>query len=607
MYNEAQSEAIAHRDGPALVLAGPGSGKTLVITHRTRKLIEDYQIPPENILVITFTKAASIEMKQRFDKLMENRRCNVSFGTFHSIFFKILKHAYNYNASNIIREDQRKLLVRQIINSMRLDLEDTAEFVDGILSEIGMIKNDRIALEHYYAKNCSEETFRDIYTQYQKKMCEQNMIDFDDMLLMTYELLSARKDILNQWRRKYQYILIDEFQDINQVQYDIIKMIAAPANNLFIVGDDDQSIYRFRGSKPEIMLNFEKEYKNTHRILLNINYRSTKNIVRAATNIIRHNKQRFPKEILTVNDKGEKIVITKSKSPAEEAKSVISKINKYISEGIDDTDIAVLFRTNIVARELVGKLIEYNIPFQMRDVLPNIFEHWIAKDIIHYIKMIRGNRERATFLAIMNRPNRYLSRECLTEDYITFDMLRKYYFDKKWMIERIDKWENDLKWMARLSPYAMIQYLRKGVNFDEYIVKYAEYRRMNPEDLNEVLDALQESAKPYKTFEEWFDYIEEYTRQLKEQWQKRQENREGISLVTMHSSKGLEYKIVFVISADEGITPHSKAVLDEDIEEERRLFYVAVTRAKEKLHVCYVEERYNKPMEISRFLQEMIG
>ena len=607
MYNEAQSEAIAHRDGPALVLAGPGSGKTLVITHRTRKLIEDYQIPPENILVITFTKAASIEMKQRFDKLMENRRCNVSFGTFHSIFFKILKHAYNYNASNIIREDQRKLLVRQIINSMQLDLEDTAEFVDGILSEIGMIKNDRIALEHYYAKNCSEETFRDIYTQYQKKMCEQNMIDFDDMLLMTYELLSARKDILNQWRRKYQYILIDEFQDINQVQYDIIKMIAAPANNLFIVGDDDQSIYRFRGSKPEIMLNFEKEYKNTHRILLNINYRSTKNIVRAATNIIRHNKQRFPKEILTVNHKGEKIVITKSKSPAEEAKSVINKINKYISEGIDDTDIAVLFRTNIVARELVGKLIEYNIPFQMRDVLPNIFEHWIAKDIIHYIKMIRGNRERATFLAIMNRPNRYLSRECLTEDYITFDMLRKYYFDKKWMIERIDKWENDLKWMARLSPYAMIQYLRKGVNFDEYIVKYAEYRRMNPEDLNEVLDALQESAKPYKTFEEWFDYIEEYTRQLKEQWQKRQENREGISLVTMHSSKGLEYKIVFVISADEGITPHSKAVLDEDIEEERRLFYVAVTRAKEKLHVCYVEERYNKPMEISRFLQEMIG
>lgn len=273
-FNHSQEEAIRHFKGPALVLAGPGSGKTTVITHRTKQLIESYHVEPEHILVITFTRAAALEMKERFMNLMDGKRTAVTFGTFHSVFFRILKYAYHYRAENIAREEERQNFIREIIQNLHLEIEDENEFVNDILSEISVIKNDRIALEHYYPKNCSEQIFKAIYEQYEWRMQKENRIDFDDMLLLTYELLAARLDILKLWQEKYSFILIDEFQDINKVQYDIIRMLAAPRNNLFIVGDDDQSIYRFRGARPEIMLGFEKDYPDARRILLNIDRKS---------------------------------------------------------------------------------------------------------------------------------------------------------------------------------------------------------------------------------------------------------------------------------------------------------------------------------------------
>lgn len=605
-FNNSQKKAIHHFKGPALVLAGPGSGKTTVITHRTKYLIEQFHVQPEHILVITFTRAAAIEMKERFFNLMNGTKTAVTFGTFHSVFFKILKYAYHYRAENIAREEQRQLFLREILQLLHLEIEDENEFISDILSEISVIKNDRIALEHYYPKNCSEENFKAIYEHYEERMQRENLIDFDDMLLMTYELLAARPDILKLWQEKYQFILIDEFQDINKVQYDIVKMLAAPRNNLFIVGDDDQSIYRFRGARPEIMLGFENDYPNADQILLDVNYRSSKAIVSAASRLIVHNRTRFQKQIRASHPMGASIYIRNCQSVQEETTAILEQMHVYCDQGIPYSDMAVLVRTNTGARAIVEKMIEANVPFQMRDQIPNLFDHWIAKDILTYMEIAAGDHSRAAFLKIINRPKRYIHREALSEQEITMNLLRSYYMEKDWMIDRIDRMEYEFKMLRMMAPYAAIHFIRKGIGYDTFVTEYAQYRRMKPDELMEVLDALQESAKEYRTLGQWKEHICEYTEQLKQKASYQKEQKEGVQISTMHSSKGLEYQAVFLPDVNESIVPHTKAVLDADLEEERRLFYVAMTRAKTYLHMYSLKERYNKPLEPSRYLEELV-
>lgn len=606
-FNHSQEEAIRHFKGPALVLAGPGSGKTTVITHRTKQLIESYHVEPEHILVITFTRAAALEMKERFMNLMDGKRTAVTFGTFHSVFFRILKYAYHYRAENIAREEERQNFIREIIQNLHLEIEDENEFVNDILSEISVIKNDRIALEHYYPKNCSEQIFKAIYEQYEWRMQKENRIDFDDMLLLTYELLAARLDILKLWQEKYSFILIDEFQDINKVQYDIIRMLAAPRNNLFIVGDDDQSIYRFRGARPEIMLGFEKDYPDARRILLNINYRCSKSIVSAAGQLIMNNKTRFQKQIQSFHSTGASIYIRQCRSVQEETTAILEQIHDYEEHGMAYSDMAVLVRTNIGARAIVEKMIEANLPFQMRDQIPNLFEHWIARDLLTYMEIAAGDDSRAAFLKIINRPKRYIHREALSEQRVTMNLLRGYYREKDWMLDRIDRMEYELKMLRMMTPYAAINFIRKGIDYESFVKEYAQYRRMKPEELMEVLDALQESANNYKTLREWKQHISDYTKELKEKISDQQTQKDGVQISTMHSAKGLEYEAVFLPDVNESIVPHTKAVLDADLEEERRLFYVAMTRAKNYLHIYSLKERYNKPLLPSRYLEELLG
>lgn len=606
-FNHSQEEAIRHFKGPALVLAGPGSGKTTVITHRTKQLIESYHVEPEHILVITFTRAAALEMKERFMNLIDGKRTAVTFGTFHSVFFRILKYAYHYRAENIAREEERQNFIREIIQNLHLEIEDENEFVNDILSEISVIKNDRIALEHYYPKNCSEQIFKAIYEQYEWRMQKENRIDFDDMLLLTYELLAARLDILKLWQEKYSFILIDEFQDINKVQYDIIRMLAAPRNNLFIVGDDDQSIYRFRGARPEIMLGFEKDYPDARRILLNINYRCSKSIVSAAGQLIMNNKTRFQKQIRAFHSAGPSIYIRQCQSVQEETTAILEQIHDYEEHGIKYSDMAVLVRTNIGARAIVEKMIEANLPFQMRDQIPNLFEHWIARDLLTYMEIAAGDDSRAAFLKIINRPKRYIHREALSEQRVTMNLLRGYYREKDWMLDRIDRMEYELKMLRMMTPYAAINFIRKGIDYESFVKEYAQYRRMKPEELMEVLDALQESANNYKTLREWKQHISDYTKELKEKISDQQTQKDGVQISTMHSAKGLEYEAVFLPDVNESIVPHTKAVLDADLEEERRLFYVAMTRAKNYLHIYSLKERYNKPLLPSRYLEELLG
>ncbi len=606
-FNEAQTRAVRHNKGPMMVLAGPGSGKTTVIVGRIRNLVENCGVSPSNILVITFTRAAAREMEERYLALeQDDTDGRVSFGTFHSVFFRILKLAYRYDANNIVREEQQIQFVREELGRLSLDVEDEGEFIRSVLSEISAVKGEMIPLEHYYAKSCSEEVFKQIYGRYDMEMKARGLLDFDDMLVMCYQLFCQRKDILAAWQKKYQYILIDEFQDINRIQYEIVRMMALPENNLFIVGDDDQSIYRFRGAKPELMLGFPKDYPQGKQVLLNINYRSTPEIVEAAGKVIRHNQARFPKEIRANRKAGRPVVTRMWKDGAQEAEAICRELRDYFRVGAAWEEMAVLFRTNLGPRLLVEKLMEYNIPFCLRDELPNLFDHWIARNILDYLLAARGHTERARILSIINRPKRYISRDALEGELIRWEQVKSFYQDKPWIEERVEELEDQLMAVKQMAPAAAVNYIRKAIGYDEFLREYAQFRRMKPEELLEIADQVQESAAQYQTAEEWFAHIERYREQLKEQAREKNRKREGVSLMTMHSAKGLEFRIVYILDANEGVTPHHKAFLDADMEEERRMFYVAMTRAKERLHIYCVKERYHKKQEVSRFVKEYL-
>lgn len=601
--NPSQERAIRHKTGPMLVLAGPGSGKTLVITERTRFLIEECQISPSNILVITFTKAAAMEMKQRFRRRI-GKDCPVTFGTFHAVFFMILKHAYHYSAENIIKEEARYQCIREIIAKCRLDYEDENEFITSLLGEIGMVKNAGIAIANYYSKNCAETVFRRIFNEYQEYLYRHKLLDFDDMLVYTKELFTERKDILAAWQNKYQYILIDEFQDINKIQYDIIKMLAGERRNLFAVGDDDQSIYRFRGAKPEIMLHFKEDFKGAEPVLLDTNYRSTEQIVGAAGNVISYNRERFEKQIKAGGGNGAAVEFLLFEGQREENARIIWDIQEAVEHGAHYEDFAILFRTNLQPRLLMEQLLAYNIPFRTKDSIPNLYEHWIAKDLFAYIRIAMGSRERRDFLQIMNRPKRYISRDSLDEPTIAFDVWEWYYEEQPWVAKRISQLQHDIKVLERLGPYAAINYIRKAIGYDEFLAEYADYRRIKAEDLYDVIEELQASAKDHKDYDSWFAHIDSYTKELQEMYRVQNENRESVALATLHSAKGLEYENVYLIDVNEGVMPYKKAVLEPEIEEERRMFYVGMTRAKKNLHLFAVKKLNNKDAEISRFIKE---
>ncbi len=474
-------------------------------------------------------------------------------------------------------------------------------------------KGGRIDLEHYYSINCPRDTFRKIYNKYQDILVKQRLIDFDDMLVYCYELLSQRKDILNMWHKQYPFILVDEFQDINRVQYDVIKLLAYPENNIFIVGDDDQSIYSFRGAKPDIMKQFLKDYKNAEKYTLNINYRCSPQIVKAASCLIKHNKNRIAKKLVSSGKDNRSVDIKEFNGLTDENDYICRKIIEYRSNGIPYSEIAVLFRTNIQARALASKLMEYNIPFVMKERIPNIYEHWIAKDILAYIRIALGDRERALFLRIINRPVRYVHRNAFSDPYVDLEELESFYEDKVWMLSRIEQFKSDLHFLANLKPFAAINFIRKGIGYDDYIKEYADNKGIRADDLLLLLDEIQEEAKEQKSFDAWFEYIKLYGEELKEQAGKSRAMTDGQEqegdfaiILTMHGAKGLEYSCVFIPDANDGIIPHNKAVLDDDIEEERRMFYVAMTRAKEYLHICYIKERFNKKADISCFVQEII-
>ena len=607
--NHAQTEAVAHNKGPCMVLAGPGSGKTLTIAKRIEYLIMKHKVRPEEILVITFTKYAAWEMKNRTRSICGPSSYAVTFGTFHGIYYGILKWAYRLNQSNLLSDEEKYRILREILPGIDWDQEPEADeekdYLQELAIEIGNVKNNCMDIEEYEPVKYTTEKFRKLYRTYEETKKKYRKIDFEDMLIQCRDLFMKRPDILKKWQEKFQYILVDEFQDVNQAQYDVVRMLAAPQDNLFVVGDDDQSVYGFRGAKPGIMMEFMKDYPKARQILLDVNYRSSGYIVKGALRVIGNNKIRFEKKIEAFRKPDETVHVQEVKDPVQEAEYVLERIREYREKGVSYTDIAVLYRTNIDARAMSELMMEYQIPFVMKEHLNNIYEHFIALDMISYLRLSQGEYDRKYFLQIANRPNRYLTRESMKTGNVSYESLRRYYRDKDWMVDRIDQLEWDMKMICDKTPYAAIQYIRKRMGYDEFLKEYAAYRKISSEDLFAVLEEIWQNSKGYGTIKEWFEHIESYGKMLKEQNKKNGE-KEGVNLMTMHAAKGLEFDTVFVIEANEGSCPYKKATTDEEIEEERRLFYVAMTRAKRKLVISYVKEKNGKDLLPSRFVSELL-
>jgi len=616
--NAAQSAAITHGAGPMLVLAGPGSGKTFVITQRIKYLIEELGVKPESILVITFTKAAAKEMQERFFRISNQGASPVYFGTFHATFFHMLRYTYKFTAENIIREGDKYKLLAQILEEMPIEMasQDDAprqahdmddDLIQRLLSEISKVKNNGMTPQEYQSETVSQTEFAYIYDAYKKEMNSHRLIDFDDMVLLCRDLLISRQEVRQMWQERFQYILIDEFQDICPLQYEVVKLLAKPQDNLFIVGDDDQAIYGFRGSKPELMLHFKEDYPNAKQVLLNINYRSKRDIVETADKLIVHNKARFAKQVETNNPQTDGVKVYSFPSKHQQAKNIALLIKQYMQqEGAHYGDIAILYRTGSHFVYTAQRLMQEGIPFQAKEKPKNIYKSPIAMDITSYLRYALREDSVPDFFRIMNSPVRYIKRShvprnafsmyeilqnCKNEDYVTRNVIQLY---------------EDLQFIKNLNPYAAINFIRKGVGYDAHVKKQCLEKGIDSAGQIAVLDELQQLAKDFDTIEEWLSHIESYDAiAQKAADSKRKKDEDAVHIVTMHASKGLEWKIVILPDVNEGVVPHKKAVTDAELEEERRMFYVAMTRAKEKLFLFYIQEKEAGNFLPSRFLSEI--
>lgn len=615
VFSKEQKSAIHFKDGPALVLAGPGSGKTTVIVNRIISLIKEHSVSPSSILVITFTKAAAKSMRQRFLSLTGESYVSVTFGTFHAVFFSMLRHAYNYSAGSIIKADIQYNYIRNAAMGFELEYPDENEMVTGIISEISRVKSNRLCIDTYEAVSCPAATFRLIYKKYENMLISRRMIDYDDMIIMCYELLSKRADYRKAWQDKYKYILVDEFQDINKAQYDTIKLIAGKQANLFVVGDDDQSIYAFRGSKPDIMLGLSTEYRDIVQMYLNTNYRCSSEIVAGARSLIEYNKVRFAKDIRSCGMCSGRIKVCKMADIEEEALYLSKEVRELIADGIKPEEIAVISRTNIISNIYYTRLNSDGVACRTLTAVHNIYDSWLMQDIAAYMRLSQGMYDKENAVRIINKPSRYIKRALITQPF-NFEHLRKCYDGDEGLIKIINDMQFDIKMLSHMSPYAAVNYILKGIGYEDYINEEIIGKRLNKEEVYAKLTEIKTLSRKYMDIKQWLKYIDEQAEKTEQENKsdKRQGNQKNsdekdsaraVNIYTMHSCKGLEFKAVFIMDVCEGIIPYNKAVLDNEIEEERRLMYVAMTRAKEKLYLVYPIKRYGHDTAASRFISEI--
>lgn len=596
-FGQEQLQAIRHKRGPMLVLAGAGSGKTTIIVHRIRHLIMMCKVRPENILVLTFTKSAAMEMEDRFHQLTGMK--GVKFGTFHSIFLEILIRNTSYTYRSIIDLKTQKELIQAaaIESNYRLgeDEESTDDTIQKILNGIQYLKSGGNADQVEY-QNIPMDVVKYCFNYYQQYLINNRLIDFNDMLFLTAKLFKTNPNLLEMYHDKYRYILVDEFQDTSPIQEEILELLAKPRNNIFCVGDDDQSIYAFRGAKPAVMFDFAKKYRNCKIVQLPYNYRCTNQIVMAANRLISYNQKRFPKEVHGLRN-GNDVNIHSFHTLQAEYAFVKERIMTHCARGDRYEDHACLFRTRKEIEDFALYLSVKNIPFFSTESIRNIFDHFIAYDFLSYMECAEGNYN--NMFLIINRPKRYIEKRHIKK-VMDLYLLKKTYISKDYVLEKLEDLEYDLAMLKNMSlPVEMFDYFFMKIGYKNYLRDYAAYRNMSQdelEDLYNVAESIRNFASQYQSKQEFFHAINQYKRSLNS----KKEGKKGkVVLSTIHSAKGLEYKNVFVFNVNEENLPIKKKGIDTDIEEERRIMYVAITRAKDNLYVLSLEDK------VSRFVSQM--
>lgn len=613
--NENQKRAVEHLNGPCMVLAGPGSGKTRVITYRIANMVVNKEIKPTSILAISFTKASSVEMKNRALSLSKDYRMNkVTYGTFHSVFFRILRFFVKYDLDSILDEKSKRLALKGIMKNLNIENADDDETVGQVINEISFVKNELMDKYDFDSEILSSDEFIKTYNMYEEYKSQINKIDFDDMLIKTYELLLNNNQALQRVRSAYKYILVDEFQDINKVQFEVLKLIANPMNNIFVVGDEDQSIYGFRGSRPDFLLEFEEYFEGTNKVVLDINYRSKEEIIDIANRLIEKNENRYEKVIKCGQGNGAQINYVSPEDSEEEAVFIAKDILEEIKKDyVEYSDFAVIYRTNIQSRALVDVFMDMRIPFVVKDSIITIYDHWAAQDILAYLRIGLNPQNNKDWVRIINKPFRYISKDNVNmvkdeSDFINA-LINKCNLHPK-QVKTINDLDIDLSYLKTLNPKNAISYIRTSLDYDRYILDYCTNRKIKTNGLIEILNELESSATNFKTIKDYLEHIDRVKSELVDN--KNNKNTDGVIFTTMHSAKGLEFKNVYIIGANEGTIPHEKSYEIEDdekkieqIEEERRLMYVAITRAEENLYISSPINKYGKKVSKSRFIDDI--
>ena len=609
--NDKQKEAVLHMDGPCLVIAGAGSGKTKVLTTRIANLI-DSGVSPYNILAITFTNKAAKEMRERLELLVPNNYAFV--GTFHSFGVRIIRENYDLLGLNrnftILDSDDVTTIIKRIMKEKNIDSKECAPAY--IRNRISFIKNENMSIAEIekFFNTPAEKIAYEVYKEYINILKNNNSVDFDDLLLLPVKLFKNNPEVLEKYQDRFKYILIDEYQDTNEVQYSLTKLLAKKHQNIFIVGDPDQSIYMFRGANYKNILNFEKDYKNAVIIPLEENYRSTSNILNAANSVIRNNKERKEKNLWSSKGDGVKVKYLRSYDEKNEVDLVISEIKKLLEAGYKKKDIAIFYRTNGQARVVEEQFLKANIPYKVVGSF-YFYARKEIKDLICYLRLILNSDDEISLRRIINVPKRKIGPSTV----------------------------NNLENMARAMNVSMFEAIETGkeLEFKNLILELRkdseslslteliddildksglrkEYETEGSLEADLRLENLEEFKSITASFEEQTgsvnlgDFLEEIS--LVADIEEHKESNDEVTLMTIHSAKGLEFDVVFLIGMEEGIFPHQNAFVEENgIEEERRLCYVGITRAREKLYLTnakrrmlYGRENINQP---SRFINEI--
>lgn len=640
--NEPQKAAIMHLRGPCLVLAGPGSGKTYTITNRILYLLEQ-GIPPESILVITFMKEAALSMQNRFQEMsaadrdpsaIQKPSYPVNFGTFHSIFYHILKASNALKSNKLLSNPEKKNLIYPILKTLEKQQGQAGAAEEGaegesslsedaaqILAAIGYYKNTmRMSAACGKAPAKWQPHFEAICQEYGQAVKRLGRLDFDDMLYECKTLLQENASIREYWQKRFRYILIDEFQDINPVQYETVKLLAAQPYNLFAVGDDDQAIYGFRGSEPECLKRFEEEFY-ARQLLLDVNYRSKAGIVRASLMVIEENKDRFLKQLRAASEGAEDtadgpVAIHAFADKEGQYGHLVHSVSDALRQG---ESCAVLFRTNSYMQGFAARLKAADIPYEMKEKVASIYEHFIVLDLMAYLEVAGGGGTRADLLRVMNKPSRCISREAVGEGTADIAKVEEYYRkaplpqpQRDAVLKELVRFRKHLQSVKGFSLRMALQYILKAMGYEQYLKDLSKADAEKWQEWQDLLDWCKEDASGHPDLKAWKTFQEGYAKNLEEdraqaagKSTQKQKEEGKVHLLTVHGAKGLEFDHVWIPDCNEKIFPHGTMPDEGVVEEERRIFYVAMTRAKKSLELLYLTGTKERPRQPSRFLNPL--